>query len=357
VIQQVNPTEILSGCRQLLGLPHQVEGIEDCLLAALLRRGAGMLAPCSRSALRAAVSESLRYMAFEADLNERIDEIIEGLVIAGDLLELCDVSTADETVRGTWVFPAPPSYVKRPGGSVFVSGTVPDQDTFLPEALARRVQYQGVSRFLMAADGEDLPRILREFGLSELSEDVWLKAPRQLEPDAMLASYKQRLDVQAPSGQISDLAVLDPAASVRFYKGRWTSPQPKHSGLFVARRPQEFGAPIWGVVWLETGNPVRFLDLPVHRSRWRGSDEAWHLQMAIDHLQSDAQCYRRSSLGAEARFDFFSPLPLWSQRRLIIFGRSVPREKCLMSFVLPNSQADTEERLLNERLWLKSVPA
>jgi len=37
----------------------------------------------------------------------------------------------------------------------------------------------------------------------------------------------------------------------------------------------------------------------------------------------------------------------------MIFGRAVPKENCLMSYVLTEAEAQTEEAFLQERLWLE----
>jgi hypothetical protein len=74
--------------------------------------------------------------------------------------------------------------------------------------------------------------------------------------------------------------------------------------------------------------------------------------MAIDYCRHNPQRYRRQVQRDGIRFDFFSPLPLWSQRRLMIFGQAMPRENSLMSYRLPYAEAQTEERFLRERLWL-----
>ena len=36
----------------------------------------------------------------------------------------------------------------------------------------------------------------------------------------------------------------------------------------------------------------------------------------------------------------------------MILGRSVPRHKCLLSYILPANEAETEEALLQQTLWL-----
>lgn len=353
VIARIAANEVLAGCRETLGLPaSQQAPLDDLLLAGLLRRSAGIHCPCSRTTLRASLMESLQSLPVNGDpLRDHIDAIIEELIIGGDLLELNDVVTEDTAVRGTWVFAAPPSFVVRPSGEIFLFGIVPDQDVFLPFSLTSRITYDGFTRAITPQLGEDFAAELREQGLQQLSDSAWLKSPKAEAAANVLGRFERRLDRQPPAGAISDLEILDPSRSVMYYRGRWSVPN-NHTGTFVARRPQEFGAPIWCFVALEDGLPVRLLDLPLTRTRWRGCDAAWHLQMAIDYCRDNQQRYRRRVESGGIRFDFFSPLPQWSQRRLMIFGRAVPRERSLISYRLPPKEAQTEERFLRERLWL-----
>ena len=353
VIAEIDPGNVLTGCRQTMGLPNSPDAsVEDTLLAALLRRSAGNLCPCSRTALRAALLESLQYLVEDGDtLSDRIDLIIEGLIVGGDLLELSEVATDDPAVKGTWVFAAPPSYVVRPGGSIFLTGVVPDQDTFLPQSLASRITYEGLTRLIVPKPEEDLADELREHGLQELPEILWLKTPGPEAAEDMLNAMERRLESLPRSGTVENLQILDPVQRVTYYPGRWTSPKTQ-TGTFVARRPQDYGAPIWCFVRLDNGVTDRVLDLPLRKTRWRGCDVAWHLQMAIDHCRNYSQLYRRRRIDDDVRLDFFSPLPQWSQRRLMIFGCPVPRENSLMSYILPAAEAGPEERFLQERLWL-----
>jgi hypothetical protein len=356
VITRIAAQEVLAGCRQTLGLPadpaDQQSPVDDLLLAGLLRRSAGIHCPCARATLRASLLESLQYLPANGDpLSDRIDAAIEALIVGGDLLELNDVVTNDIAVRGTWVFSAPPSFVVRPSGGVYLFGIVPDQDAFLPLSLSSRIVYDGVTRMIVPGPDEDIAAELREQGLQQLSESAWLKCPKPESAANVLSRFERRLAAQTPAGAVKDLEILDPTRPVTYYRGRWAVPR-NQSGGFVARRPQEFGAPIWCFVALQGGVPVRVLDLPLERTRWRGCDAAWHLQMAIDYCQHSPQRYRRRVERDGIRFDFFCPLPQWSQRRLMIFGRAVPREKSLMSYRLPPDEAQTEERFLQERLWL-----
>ena len=351
VIAEIKPGDILAGCRYTLGLSEsRQEPIDDVLLAALLRRSAGIHCPCSRITLRTSLLESLKHLS-QDELSERIDTIIEGLIVGGDLLELNDVATDDPEVKGTWVFAAPPSFVVRPSGSIFLLGIVPDQDAFLPQSLTSCINYEGFTRTIVQEPDEDLVDELRAQGMQQLSESVWLKCPGEEPPSDMLGRFERQLGLQRPSGAVQDLQILDQTKLVTYYRGRWTTPQ-SQTGTFVSRRPQEFGAPIWCFAELEAGSVVRILDLPLRKTRWRGCDVAWHLQMAIDSCRHTPQRYQRQDVGNEVRLDFFSPLPQWSQRRLMILGRPSRPEQSLMSYWLPTDEAESEERFLQERLWL-----
>jgi hypothetical protein len=74
--------------------------------------------------------------------------------------------------------------------------------------------------------------------------------------------------------------------------------------------------------------------------------------MAIDHHRGIPQLYRRREGTGGVRLDFFSPLPMWAERRLAVLGRPVPGEKCLFSYWIPEPERASEEGFLRERLWL-----
>lgn len=353
MIVRVSPVEVVTGCRQTLGMrDDRNAGLDAAMLAALGRRSAGIHCPCSRATLRASLLECTDGLASDhGSLPEAVDNVIEALIVGGDLLELNDVVIDDSNVRQTWIFAAPPSFVVRPSGSVFLFGIVPDQDTFLPFALAGRVLHRGYARMLEPQPDEDMPDQLRELGLQQLSDRTWLRSPRPEDPADMLTRHQRYLADQSPVSGIHHLKILDPARPVNYYRGRWVEPNDQN-GTFVARRPQEFGAPIWCFVELRNGEPVRLLDLPLMRTRWRGCDSAWHLQAAIDHCRGTPQRYQRRTDGDAVRFDFFAPLPQWSERRLMILGRPVPRDRCLVSYAVPASESDAEEAFLKQTLWL-----
>lgn len=353
MIERVTVREVLASCRETLGLSNENdEMIDDVLLAALLRRSAGIHCPCSRSTLRASALECTQGLTVdESSFSQRIDNTIEALTIGGDLLELDDVVTEDADVRQTWVFAAPPSFVIRPNGTAFLFGVVPDQDLFLPSFLGDRVLYDRFTRTIEPQPDEELANELEEQGLQRLSDKAWINSPKDEPPHDLLRRLESRLGNQSEVNFIEELKILDSTRAVSYYPDRWIVPK-NQTGTFVARRPQEFGAPLWCVVRLKDGVPVRLLDFPFEKTRWRACDTAWHVQMAIDHCRDQPQQYRRRTESDGVRFDFFGPLPQWSQRRLIIFGNPMQPDRSLLSYLVPHAQAETEETFLQNRLWL-----
>jgi hypothetical protein len=301
--------------------------------------------------LRAAVLESLQYLSEDSEVASKIDEAIEGLVVGGDLLELSQVTTDDPSVKGTWLFAAPPSFIVRPRGSIFLTGIVADRDTYLPAELMSRIHHDGYTRAIMPTPDEELPDVLTALGLQKLVEESWLKLPKLQKAQELRDAMAGKLRSQQRSGEIPDLQIIDPSRPVTYYRGRWLKPK-RESGVFVARRPQEYGAPIWCVVELDDGEPQKLLDFPTPRTRWRGCDEAWRLQMAIDRTNGTPQVYRVRAAGEYAYVDFFSPLPQWAERRLMLVGRHETPEKCLFSYRLRSSQLVAEEEFLEKHLWL-----
>ncbi|MCC5989866.1 MAG: hypothetical protein JJT95_19540 [Pararhodobacter sp.] len=351
MIAEISRQEVIAQCRSALGIAPHEGAVDDAFLAALLRRTAGMLCPCSRTALRVAIVESLSNLHDLEDLSSRIEVLTDELIVAGDLLELSDVTTADTDAKGTWVFAAPPAFVERKSGSVFLTGIVPDHDSILPEPLGMRVVHSKNTRYIEPQSGEDLAELLASEGLARLPESAWLKAPKTQTASAHLEKAIQRLASEPTCAPITGLEIIDPETRPTYYRGRWTTPK-SQSGTFVSRRPQEFGAPIWCFAELQAGLLFRVVDLPLSTYRWRACDAAWHLQMAIDQENGRPQRYRITHLGNVCRLDFFSPLPLWAERRLMVVGQKCPGEKSLFAYEIPAAEIGEEEEFLRTNSWL-----
>lgn len=266
------------------------------------------------------------------------------------------VSVDDPNVKGTRVFAAPPGFIMRTSGTAFLIGISADEVSPLPPALASRIQYQSFTRTITPAPTAPIPLrdLLGETGMLELPERVWLRAPKEDTPASFRDAMFARLAGRGASGAIDDLEILDTATSVTFYRKRWSKPK-RQTGIFVARRPQAYGAPIWCVARLIDGQPRQILDLPLQdkqAAQWRGCDAAWYLQMAIDHCNGTPQKFRRRTASGGAILDFFSPLPVWARRRLMVIGRPEPRDRSLFSYFVAHRELAAEEEFLQRRLWL-----
>jgi hypothetical protein len=343
---------VIEVARTSFGLSRGSSELDDPYLAAGLRRLAGFLCPCSPRTLVRAMADSHRGLVPDVDhFVERVEASIEALVAIGDLLELAEVALEGEAVKGTWLVAAPPAFVARESGSVFILGLSADEQTPLPTEMRSRVTVDRAIRSIGPQPGEDLPAILRELGMRELSTVAWQKAPKLATSAALIAGYDLKLSALGRSGEVPDLVVLDGGRNTRSYRRRWTSPG-SLTGHYVVRRPQTFGADLWGYAELRGGEPVKVLDLPIQGERWRGCDVAWRIQMAIDATAGRPQEYRLVVADGGFRFDFFSPIPVWARRRLAVIGQECEPAGCLISFFVPAKEVEAEERFLSELLYL-----
>jgi hypothetical protein len=353
MIEEVGADAVIGVARASLGLPFGGPVVPDePYIAAAVRRLAGFLCPCSpRTLLRAAVESHRGLVPDEAAFGELIEATIEALIAIGDLLEIGDVALEGDEVKGTWLVAAPPAFVARESGSVFILGLSADEQTPLPMEMRSRVELGRAIRSIDPLSEENLPAVLRDLGLRELSSASWLRTPKPVSAASLVAGNDAKVAILQASGEIPDLLVLDGGRNTRSYKRRWTPPG-SLTGNFVVRRPQTFGADLWGYAQLRDGAPVKVLDLPLYGERWRGCDAAWRIQMAIDALAGRPQEYRLDSAEGGSRFDFFSPIPAWARRRLAVIGQELEPAGCLMSFFVPVREVDTEMRFLNEMLYL-----
>lgn len=339
-----------------LGLdPEVLDLTTPEVLAGALRRAASYLCPCSAATLVRAVVRPLRGLVPDLEqAEELVEETLEGMLSHGDVLEQPELRDGSPTGR-LLLYAAPASFVARQSGVIILLGVATDQLSPLPAELERRVQHLGhVRRLTPSSASEDLPGELRQLGLLELSSEAWLKGPKRTTASQAVAASDRALDVVPPSRDIPGLLLLDPTKPVRYYRGRWTEPK-THAGRFVARRRQAYGADLWCYVHLTNGQPERMIDLPQRGSRWRGCDEAWHLQMAIDAQRGEPQCFRLTRSGEGAVLELFSPAPAWARRRWDAIGEPVPSAGSLFAYRISKAEMDEERRFMREALWLEET--
>ena len=273
------------------------------------------------------------------------------MVAIGDFLEYRDVESDETSRAAVLLYAAPPSFVSRDSGTAILLGV----STPALDSLADRIDYENHLRRLSPSLGEDLGADLEQLGFSEVSQDRWLQMPRRENPTQHLAYLDRLLNAAVPSGEVAGLSILDWDLPVRFYRGRWTSAG-SLSGRFVARRSQAYGGDLWCYIEISGGMPERLVDFPLGDSRWRGCDEAWRLQMAIDANRGNAQVFRIHP-GPEKSYvmQFFSPLPKWARRRLDSVGHLVSSPGCLFAYRLAEAELAEEVYFAHDVLWLEEL--
>jgi hypothetical protein len=356
IMKQLTVAEVHAHKAAELGLdPTAVDLTKPEAFASALRRAASYLCPCSAATLVRAVVAPLRGIVPDLDAaKEFAESTLEALVAHGDVLEQPDLQGDGASAR-MLLYAAPGSFVIRQSGLVILLGVMGGQRSPLPSELARRIQYVEHVRRLSPLAGEDLRSELRQLGLIELTADTWLKPPRIGSAAQLVAASDFALDSVAPSREIPGLSLLDPTRPVSYYRGRWVELK-SQSGCYVGRRVQAYGADLWCYVRLVNGQPERMIDLPRPGSTWRGCDEAWHLQMAIDAERGSRQHFRVSSgTGDSSVLEFFSPVPAWARRRWDAIGEPATIKGCLFAYRIARKELDEERRFARDALWLEET--
>lgn len=326
-------------------------------IAGALRRTASFLCPCTAATLVRSVVRPLRGLVDDLEaVKILVEDTLDAVIAHGDILEHSNMEESLRHETSALLYVAPAAFVARESGKVILLGIASDQLSALPDDLDARIEYVNHLRRLNPVQGEDLHSDLIQLGLMELSCTDWLRMPPTETAEQYLSRLDRLLDVANPSRDIPGLKLLDSDRPVRYYRGRWMEPR-SQSGRFVARRSQAYGADLWCYVQLRNGNPERLVDFPMAGSRWRGCDEAWHLQMAIDAMRGKPQQLRiRAGPKGSRLMEFFSPVPMWARRKWDAVGEPVSSSSgCLFAYRLAEVELAEELHFAREVLWLDEL--
>lgn len=338
-----------------LGLDPALFGVASIeAIAASLRRAAGQFCPCPPRTLVQSVAEPLSPLVDDAsELEVVIENVLDSLVAYGDLLELPrneEVSAA--STSGNVLYAAEPCFIRRSSGAVLLLGVSPEGTSPLPDELETRIQLRGHARAITPRPDEDLAEQLRRVGIGERSGASWLTEPKNETASGFLERCNRLLDLEPPSGEVSGLTILDPSSPVGYYRARWRTAAAM-SGRVIGRRGRRFGADLWCYVELSKGQASRLLNLPLARSPFRGCDDAWRIQAAIDSVRRNPQHYTiESSNVAERTLAVFSPIPMWAQRRWETIGRRVDAQGVLLAYAFAETEIVQEIQYAENILWL-----
>jgi hypothetical protein len=354
-MQEVSIKSIQEMTLESLGLDkdkYDIVSIEA--IAAQIRRAASFLCPCAPKTIVQAVVNVSKCLAGDPEtFEQKTKDVLEKMVSYGDLIE-GDDWRLEENERTRILYRVPPGFIVRKSGQFLLFGIGPSGKISLPIELKAQVEQKGYVRWLKQSNDDKLAEILLECGLTEVASDTWLRLPSAMNYDDYLMMYDQRLVKSSFPGDLGSLSVIDPKTSVNYYRSRWHLVS-NESGRFICRRPRPYGSDLWCYVELDNGKPTRLLDLPIDTILNRGCDEAWRLQAAIDARNNTPQ--KLVVIDVSDRFtqlNFYSPIPMWAQRRLDMIGKLGPESKsCLFSYLLGKEEVSQELDCLKRMMWLK----
>lgn len=353
ILDQIHAARL---CVDQLGLDGDAVALDSPeALAAALRRAASFLCPTGPGRLITAVEKTVRELVDPGDgMRAELETVLDAIIGYGDLLEL---RVRDESQgTGDQLYLGPPGFVGRQSGSFLLLGVRPEAAPLAGEEVVPFIEHRRHVRSVKARSDVDVEELLLASGLRPVAPNVWLRAPRDEDPQSLIEGYDARLAVAGPSGEIEGLRILDPATPVSYYRGRWRPPTASDDGRFVARRPQAFGADLWCYAELAGGSSSRLLDLPIDANLNRGCDEAWRLQAALDAVSGNPQELRVRVAGGEAEveiLDVFSPIPRWLQRRWDSLATPTRSAGALFSYSFAAEEWAEEVDFATRRLWLR----
>ena len=344
---------------ELLGITAESLGTRATkptdLIKPSLRRALFHLAPSSRSDLVRFVAEPLASFAIS---REQVESALEELIAYTDAFEMKKSPVDPWDAPSVLIRPGPPSFVQRSDGTIIILGVAGEHTTALPPDLQARVSECGPIRVLYGQDDNSLVPHLKLLGLTALTEAAWLRTPKPESSENHLKHWQDILQNAAfEASDIAELEILDTARPTRYYKGRWRQPSEATAGIFVARRPRQYGASLWAMAEFKRGVCRRLIDVWDDEDRQRPCDIAWRYQAAVDADEGHPQDVRVRESAAKCFLDFFSPLPGFAERRLALVGEKLVGTGCLFSFEMSGKDASAEIDALVTNLWMRAVRA
>lgn len=314
------------------------------LRLATVRLAASRLSPITPQGLVAATSLILRGL-LPGGLTSaaEIDADIDSLILSGDIISAKGVTGGSSQ---TMLFLAPPLFVRRKSGSVFVMGAVPEAAS--PFASITRAL--GALRELVPPPSD---QDLIDAGFLPFPIGAWIEAPVARLHGDLLKQLDDDLARLPRAGDVEELEIVDPNQPHTYYRGRWTTGKGA-SGNFVARRRRKWGGRAWGYAELSGGVAVKFRTFPAIDARFRACDEAWWTICAADAAAGKAQTVVVRRSGSLAQFVVNTPLPMWIERRLLSVGTltETPPRGALLAYDVRAADADEELAFLQTHLWM-----
>ncbi len=348
--RQLSHEDVSQSVHRYLCLPQDVRLTGEEGLASLLRAIVELRAPIDRAGiLSLAVEISAPLFKENGHFQKYADVLVDTLIEYGDVLLPDEFATGDNEARSALIYPAPPGFLVRKGGMVFIRGIFTDDFRWVWEKIASRVRYKGHVRFLSPEVGEDLPKYLKDCGLQSVPTETFLSRPPEEARESFLAQIDKTLNDSAGSGSVADFTWLAGSPASRNWNERWTDIAPSN-GVYVVRRSRRFGSALWGIARMSSGRLTHLLNLPT-KSGVRACDEAWRVQAALDAARGSPPLIYVKHEDGRTTVSTNRPFPAWVTRRWDLFGSKINRPGFLMSYSFSPKDAGEEVAFVSQFMW------
>ena len=319
------------------------------ILAQAVRRLCATLCPCSREQLLTWSARSLDFLSqCEAgiSLEQMLDDTIEALMVAGDILE---AGSRNGSEQGPLVYLCAPSFMQI-GNRIYLLGIAEDDAQYLPTHACNRLVFEGATRFFPDCT---LWPDLEAAGLHCISLGQWSRKLPVTTADHHRRELEKLLIDEGQHGDLGPVKVLTHAtADPSGYLARWKDPRSER-GLHVFRVPRTYGSPAWYIGDFLDGRIDTHMPLPLLEPGGRACDAAWLAQLAIDatHGRPNRYFKEQGEQGVLLRLEF--PIPLMIHRRLgLLSGRIQCDQGPQVPIWLPSEIAPQADELLQHACWL-----
>lgn len=351
-VHVITPLEVRQELSQFLQLGEASD--QATLIASAVRRLCSFMCPCPSFAIQRMACRSLKVLGLpEDELHRLVADSLEDLSVSGDVLELSRVTMAGAENFPSWLYCAPPSFISRATGRIYVTGIAADDASFLPRELRANITRDGAARFIDSAN-QEIAEQLKQLGLRQVKESAWMNGVRTETAPDHLRRATGRLRSFGVAGDLPDLTILEYAGRARkSYTSRWKKTD-NENGVYVGRVPQPYGAPLWYLCDLVEGKSARSILLPTKESTERASDVAWRIQFALDSQAGFPASYSVARDSNVATLSFHFPLPVAVRRRFMFLGaRRSQDDPNPFRFQLPLQELDGERRFLRDNYWIE----
>lgn len=355
-LKSLSKIDVLVAMAKQLGIEEansHGDGLSITLVAAALRRVAASTCPCPRDTVASTAIEAFAGLWDSEAIQARVYDVLDRLIMIGDLLEPGGTASLTSAVADDWLYCAPPTFVVLKEW-ILILGVEAEDHSTLPVSLRQLVQYRRELRVLPSERIESVRDQLLDAGYLEIPKAIWTRLPETMPANQFLDKVIRRLKEFDGQGKLEGMKILGPSDGLKSAH-HWVGPETQ-SGYFVGRRPQAFGSPLWVFVELDNGQPIRFLDLPWRGAKFRGCDHGWRIKYALDSVSGNPQRYRiKFRDGDLLHYEFFSPMPLWMERRFRMLGEKVMSSGALITYELERQAVNDIDSLLQSYLWFTQV--